>query len=271
MTDESGPKAASHKTELAVAGEARRSKKENFKDYFDLQYDAARIISERKKIPFEDALFLFTTFFKHFGLASVDGKTDPSNPQWQRYVDGLKEHKDDPFEYTYNFYLELPPKMPKPIEQRFGCFNFDAPDEKGTIYIHFTNADRDGQGPLSSSKMDRRKGELRDMFTYVKQTYPDAKFAEGGSWLYSREEYRRLFPTSFGESRIPVVQNERIQHSGYWGQVQDHNGSVKPDVAAQLLEKLKQIDPERIGEAFPHVPYRTKAPIEDFYAFYGIE
>ena len=119
--------------------------------------------------------------------------------------------------------------------------------------------------------MEKRKQELKAMFTHIKQTYPHATTVKGGSWLYNLEAYRRLFPSSFGESRQPFELSRRTQGMHYWGQFIDRNGQIKPELAQKLLENLKSVDEEHVGDSFPFPPLLTEAPLEDFYKFYGIE
>lgn len=238
------------------------------KDFFALQYEAAKIVSEKLHIPLGDTLFTNTVLFKRFGL-----KGDESNPEWVNFLKGLSSHQDDPISYIYDFYQQSPRPMPEASGQRFGCFGFDPADEKGAIQIHFRNEDRDSTSPLSNEKIEKRKQELKAMFTHIKQTYPDATTVRGGSWLYNLEAYRRLFPLSFGDSRRPFEYSGRTRGLHYWGQFLDRRGQIKPDLAKKLLDnlQLQNLDMNHIGTSFPLPPLLTEAPIKDFYEFYGIE
>ncbi|MFA7302848.1 MAG: hypothetical protein WC030_03830 [Candidatus Paceibacterota bacterium] len=240
------------------------------KEFFGLQYSAAQILSEKLQIPLEEALFKYTVFPRRFGLAASGGSVDTSNPRWQTYVQGLKEHPDDPVEYTLAFYRESPSEAPRSPEFVFGCFSFEPPLEDGVVKIHFNNTDTDEKGPLSNEKIEKRKQELTEMFTHIKQTYPQAAIVRGASWLYEREEYRRLFPASYCDSRQPFEQGKRIQGMHYWGQFLDSKREVRPELAQQFLDNLKEVDTDHILDAFPALPNKVEAPMADFYAFYGI-
>lgn len=246
--------------------EERLIPKEFFKDFFGLQYSAAKTMGERLHIPLGEALFTYTMFFRRFGLVG-----DESNHEWVKYLEGLASHTDDPISYTYDFYKQLQKQAPKTAEQRYGCFGFDPADENGIIKIHFRNEDRDSTSPLSIEKIEKRKQELKTMFTHIKQTYPNATAVQGGSWLYNLETYRRLFPPSFGDSRRPFELSRRTRGMHYWGQFIDHKGQIKPGLGEKLLDNLKDVDEDHVGASFPLQPLLTEAPIQDFYKFYGIE
>lgn len=240
-----------------------------FREFFELQFATAKILSEQRHIPFAQALFTFTNIPRRLGLGVSD---DSSSPEWQQYVQGLAGHLDDPVAYTYEFYKQSPARTRPEKPGRFGCFRFDAPSADGTVEIHFSNADKDDVGPLSSEKIEKRKQELKEMFTHIKQTYPEATTVLCGSWLLGREEFRRFFPASFGDSRQPFRLSRRTQGSHYWGQFLDRSGQVRPELAEKFLGALKQLNADQqVVEAFPTPPYIAKAPIEDFYKFYGIE
>ena len=108
------------------------------------------------------------------------------------------------------------------------------------------------------------------MFTYVKQTYADAKEVRGGSWLYHLEAYRRLFPPVYGDSRQVQEGNTSFQGTSNWGQFLDHREGVKSALREQFLENLKKLEMHRLWEIFPLPAYRTHAPIQAFYDLYNV-
>jgi hypothetical protein len=166
--------------------------------------------------------------------------------------------------------VQSPPESLPPGQQQFGCFSCDSPDADGMVRIHFTNRDNDGIGPLSHIKIEKRRQELKAMFTDVKQTYADAKEVRGGSWLYHLEAYRRLFPPVYGDSREVLEARSHFQGSSSWGQFLDHREGVKPALREQFLENLKKLDKHRLWAVFPLPVYRAQAPIQAFYDFYKI-
>lgn len=241
------------------------------KDYFDIQLAFAKVVNEKTGISLDKVLFTHTNFFRQFGLGNVSSM-DESNPSWQEYIKGVTslQHQNEITDYTYEFYLRSPEgkKRPKLI---FGCFNCDPINEQdGVVYLHFYNVDKDGTSPLSANKIEKRKSELRDMFSYIKHMYPGAKIVRGGSWLHSLEAYRRLFPPAYNDSRRPVTA-DRFQGTSYWGQFLKHDGQIRDNLREEFLDRLQEIDPSHIADAFPMRKFRTEAPIEDFYSFYGVD
>jgi hypothetical protein len=167
--------------------------------------------------------------------------------------------------------VQSPPESLPPGQRQFGCFSCDSPDADGMVRIHFTNRDNDGIGPLSRAKIEKRKQELTTMFTYVKQTYADAKVVRGGSWLYHLEAYRRLFPPVYGDSRELLEGLSHFQGTSSWGQFLDHREGVKPALRAQFLENLKKLNKDRLWAVFPLPVYRAHAPLQAFYDFYKVD
>ena len=109
------------------------------------------------------------------------------------------------------------------------------------------------------------------MFTYVKQTYANAKAVRGGSWLYHLEAYRRLFPPVYGDSREVLEGTARFQGTSSWGQFLDHHEAVKPALREQFLANLATLDLQRLWEVFPLPTYSAQAPIQAFYDWYHVE
>ena len=85
------------------------------------------------------------------------------------------------------------------------------------------------------------------MYAHIKRFHAEAKKVIGSSWLYNREAYTRLFPREYGQSarasRLGLVGR------GLWGQLRTF---------------------EQQGRCFPYQMLIVEAPIELFYAFYGI-
>ena len=77
--------------------------------------------------------------------------------------------------------------------------------------------DTSGNGPLATSTMDDRIGELTKMFTVIKQQHPDIKKVQGGSWLYNYENYRNLFPSEF-TNEMQAREKPQTQYMVIWGQ-----------------------------------------------------
>jgi hypothetical protein len=138
------------------------------------------------------------------------------------------------------------------------------------VRIHFDNVEPDEEtGPLARTRIEARRAELVAMFGFVRERHPEAKSVYGGSWLYNLEAYRRLFPSAYGDSRRPP-ERARLSGTSSWGQFLDRRGGLKADLAARLIAGLDTLDLQAPWRAFPLPTLATEAPIETFYAFYGV-
>jgi hypothetical protein len=249
----------------------REERAEKLRDYFALQLRFAAAVAATAAFPLSEAVFQCTNFYRRFGLGRVQGA--PMAPEWNTYTDQLMtlETHEQRVAWTQAYFVQSRPESLPPGQRQFGCFSCDPPDADGRVRIHFTNRDHDGIGPLSRIKMDIRRQELQAMFTYVKETYADAKAVRGGSWLYHLEAYRRLFPPVYGDSREVLEETSRFQGTSSWGQFLDHREGVKPALREQFLENLTKLNMHRLWEVFPLPACRAQALIEAFYDFYDID
>jgi hypothetical protein len=59
---------------------------------------------------------------------------------------------------------------------------------------------------------------------------------------------------------------------GLWGQFLRHDRRINDILAAQFLQQVSQLQAEeQYIQCFPYRLMTTKAPIEEFYTFYGIK
>jgi hypothetical protein len=244
---------------------------QRLKDYFDLQLRFAKAVADTAALPLAETVAHCTNFHQRFGLGRW--QDTPVSPAWAIYTERLStcETHEQRVAWTQTFFAQSPPESLPPGQRQFGCFGCDPLDADGRVRIHFLNRDHHGGGPLSRAKIEARRHELNAMFTYVKQTYADAKEVRGGSWLYHLESYRRLFPPVYGDSRQIQEGDVRFQGSSRWGQFLDHREGVKPDLREPFLANLKTLDLHRLWEVFPLPTYRVQAPIQAFYDMYQID
>jgi hypothetical protein len=117
--------------------------------------------------------------------------------------------------------------------------------------------------------MAARLAELRDMFSHIHGTFPDANQVTGGSWLYNREAYTRLFPASFGASA--QIDEPHYQFRGLWGQFLRHDLTMNDALVTEFLGRVHQLHTEKdMARCFPCQSLITCAPISDFYLFYEL-
>jgi hypothetical protein len=118
--------------------------------------------------------------------------------------------------------------------------------------------------------MGERRRELETIFAYIKRFFPAARHVEGRSWLYGTEAYRRLFPEDYVRSRVMIENDKRFQGMARWGQFLDREGNVKPPLKETFLRNIDRLDVSRLWQTFPLPSFRVSAPIDLFYACYGI-
>ena len=256
---------------VAVSTE-RRMRSERLHGYFDLQLRFAQTVAEISSLPFTDIVARYTNFHRRFGLGRLQGV--PCADEWTCYVDQfplLKTH-DQRVAWTQAFFLQSSEESPSANEHRFGCFSCTPPNAEGILRIHFANRDNEGgNGPLNHTKIDRRKRELKERFTFIKSTYPSTTGVRGTSWLYHTQAYRRLFPFQYGDSRVIRKTALRFDGTSSWGQFLDHQEQIKPDLREVFLQNLKKLDMDNLWRVFPLPALVTNAPVEVFYDLYDVD
>ncbi len=236
-------------------------------EFFAIQIAFARKTSEISSQLYAEAILRNTALYRIFGL---DWSLDPVHPVWQAYVQGLKQTEED-VHWTYQYYLEryAADTIPSYNTPRWGCFSYEYASEQQVIHMHFSNLDFSGYGPLSHLRKDARIADLRSMYAHIKRFHPDAQKVIGSSWLYNREAYTRLFPKEYGESarasRLSLIGR------GLWGQFLRRDERINQQLADLFLKRVSQLRIiEQQEQCFPYQMLIVEAPIELFYAFYGI-
>jgi len=108
------------------------------------------------------------------------------------------------------------------------------------------------------------------MFTHIRGAVPAATTVLGNSWLYNLEAYTRLFPPSY---TLQMEENTDgvLQQLVLWYQCYDRFWEAKPEMAAELLQRVEQVtDLADLRFCFPYQRLRPRAPIAAFYTFYDI-
>lgn len=232
------------------------------RDFFNIQVEFAKKLAKVSGQPFFDLLRTRTDVY---GRLELGKSLDVNNPIWQEFIAGGEEGVA---ERAYNIYMTPGHNSSKKREKVwFGCFNPEYNPEKKTVYVHFGPKEKTGS-PFDNP--EKRKQELREMFEYVKNNYPDAQFVAGHSWLYSVERYKNLFPPEY----TAHMKVEESTSPGYatWGQFVDRNQKTKPKARDTFFKKLESATTEQ--EVFDAIPLKVLSPqttIDNFYRYYGIE
>jgi hypothetical protein len=237
--------------------------------FFKVQLAFARRVAEITAQPFAKAALHFTALYRILGL---EPPFDPTQPVWSVFAVLLDVNT--PIQtlagQARDFYLARFDQIPQMSENRhWGCFAFDYDVTTLSVRLHFSQQDRSGLGPLSSERTQVRLAELRAMFDHIHKTLPEAQQVRGGSWLYNREAYTRLFPSSFGASA--EVDQPHYQFRGLWGQFLRYDLAPNEVLVETFLERVLQLHVEKdMASCFPCQSLITLAPIGDFYTFYGL-
>lgn len=242
------------------------------RDYVDLQVRFAERVAEASGAPLDAALLRYTNLHRRMGLG-VPGLGEPA-AVWANMVDGIAEL---PHAARVARIHEMAERMGDggavllPGRVAFGCFACEPPDTEGMVRIHFGNrVPQAGAGPLHSSRIAERRGELTEMVGWLARKHPGARRIDGGSWLYNLDAYRRLFPPEFAASRDPRNGPEYLHGLSTWGQFIDYRAQVRPDVRDRFLAALPALDMAAPHRVFPYQVLFTTAPFEAFLREYGV-
>jgi hypothetical protein len=237
--------------------------------FFEAQLAFARRVAEITAQSFAEAALQVTALYRILGL---DPPFDPAQPVWSEFAILLEANT--PIQTLARqvraFYLARFDQIPLMSANRhWGCFAFDHDVTTQFVRLHFSQQDKSGLGPLCRERMAVRLAELRAMFGYIHEMAPEAQQVRGGSWLYNREAYTRLFPPSFGAS--VEVDQPHYQFRGLWGQFLRFDLAPNDPLIEIFLERVQQLRVEKaMARCFPYQSLITLAPINDFYTFYGL-
>ncbi|WP_437320280.1 hypothetical protein [Sorangium sp. So ce385] len=235
------------------------------REFFDLQLTFAETAAALSGLSLELALLNYTNLYVRFGLGR---DFDSEHELWRAYVAGLKTAADARA-WTYRYYLMAAEANTSPaVLAAVGCFSYAVLDSN-VVRLHFRNVDPEGCSPLSAARYGQRRAELTKLFARIKSEFAQELVVAGVSWLYNLNAYRRLFPRDY-------VASARAVHGLYrsmplWGQFLHHGGGVKTTMARTFLEAIaERRSIAELGDCFPLPVLTVEAPIQSFYAFYGV-
>ncbi|HXB43053.1 MAG TPA: hypothetical protein VNV85_03315 [Puia sp.] len=234
-------------------------------EFFEIQEYFALRVSKILKVPFDEALLRYTSFYKRIGVGNWDFNI--SNPLWLSFIERISGGQP-PAEAAFDLYKATQPRI---IDNatRFGCMGFDC---RGvTIVMHFRNDFNSAQGPLSKRHRIDRLTELKEMFSYISRYYCYAQFVEGCSWLYNYEAYCRLFPQEY-IAAMELVQETPVRLHSAWGQFINSSGEINSERTAIFKQKVEAATSiVELLDSFPFSIYKSRVEIKFFYFFYGVQ
>lgn len=227
--------------------------------FFDLQLRFAHRVATLAGMPLAQALLDYTNLYVRWGLGRG---FDAAHPVWQAYLCGLAPSLAANQEWTWHVYQgRRAHDVPAPAAASVGCFSY-ATEGPGQIRLHFHNADTSGQSPLAASRREHRAQELAALFDLVQRNEPLGARVRGTSWLYQIEAYRRLFPTGYLATAMPV---QRFRNMPLWGQFLDRHGDLRPEVAEPFVHRMEcATDLQGLTASFALQPLALDAPMGVF-------
>ncbi len=246
--------------------QSRQEKLERLRPFYELQLLFAQKISELRNKPLAEALAECTTLYADIGLPY--DPTPAHDAHWAAFVANVTALPNNAIRLEYiTERIAQAPERHVPGVYWHGCFGYELTSDR-SVQIHFRNTDASRKGPLSKKRRAARLQELREMFEEIQTNHPKITTVNGRSWLYSREEYRTLFPLSYQRNIMPIKKSSYFTGQGYWGQFVTSDGSVNSELAKQFIKNLKKLDLSNPSLVFPVKMFKTSAPIEDFFALY---
>ncbi|MBI3576702.1 hypothetical protein HY086_01535 [Candidatus Gottesmanbacteria bacterium] len=259
-------------------------------EYFDAQVRFAKKWSELSGDTFEKSLIDKTALYRR--IVGEIGSKKKQNQLWFKAVEQVSRKSDvtSASRLLYSTYLKqehskyVVPTHHEDDGKHFGSFGFDYFEHnrlnngKNTVKIHFINTQRGEKSGLNKDFQFQRREDLKRMFNYIKEKYPDAEEVIGGSWLYALPGYRDSFPPKFIASMKRMVPDsfdsaipDSVPHMSFtgnsvWGQFVNRSGGPRVDAYKKFIDGVNTsrtlVD---LIEAFPMKTMQPKAPISVFY------
>jgi hypothetical protein len=238
--------------------------------FLAIQLTFARGMAALTGQPIQEAILRRTALYRILGL---DWSLDPAAPVWRRFIQAAGDDGGDS-EAAYAVYAERYARGLVPdydtSRPHWGCFSYEFDADTKVVRLHFANLDTSGHGPLSNQRREARLNDLRAMFSSIRAEHPDAERVHGGTWLYNRREYTRLFPKEYGDSAR--VDHPHLIARGLWGQFLRHGNQMNEEAVTTFLARLAELrDAEDYAACFPFQNLLTDAPIAAFYSLYGVD
>jgi hypothetical protein len=200
-------------------------------------------------------------------IGNYDWDLSKDSEYWKEFTLRYEKGED-----VVNIAHEMYEKNYKEFSHKwFGCFRYRYVEDKdgnGIVKLHFLNDRANGDGPLASSQISSRLRELKTLFEDVKSNNSNAKFVEGGSWLYNLESYRRLFPSEYIQSMKSISPKPGMLV--IWGQFINSEWGINKERENKFMNNLENCKTEdELLNIFEFVELFPKCEIKYFYNFYS--
>lgn len=245
-------------------------KKEQYpKELFHMLIEYAKKRSQILDIDILECIKTSTPIYFVIGNYSWD--FNPESKYWKELVRRYREG-EDLVDVTYELHLTNY-QSPDGKKKWFGCFGYKYVEDEngvGTIKIHFLNDGKSKEGPLALSQKPKRLKELKEIFLEIKEKHPNARYVQGGSWLYNLDSYKRLFPKEYLEN-MKSRKEPKTSILVVWGQFLNSEWEIKEKEYKEFLKKLsKAKDLEDLNNLFEMKVLYPKCDIKYFYEYQKI-
>ncbi len=241
-------------------------KEEYPKELFHLIIKYAEKRSEISNIDLIETIKSHTPIYYLIGNYDWEFKED--SIYWKEFLQRY-ENGEDLVELVYDMYIKNYQEFSN--HKWFGCFRYRFVEDEngeGIIKMHFLNDRTSKEGPLASSQKENRLKELKDLFEDVKKNHPNAKYVQGGSWLYNLEAYRRLFPKEYFVGMKSI--SPKPQMLVIWGQFVNSEWGLNKERAERFLSRLEKAKTEEdLNNIFELIELFPRCEIKYFYDFYS--
>jgi len=241
-------------------------KEEYPKELIELIIQYAKKKSQISNLELIETIKNFTPIY--YLIGNYDWEIKEDSIYWKEFLERY-EKGEDLVKLVYDMYIKNYQEFTN--HKWFGCFRYRyVEDEKGNgiIKMHFLNDGTSKEEPLSSSQKGNRLNELKELFEDVKKNHPNAKYVQGGSWLYNLESYKRLFPKEYFVNNKSI--HPKPQMLVIWGQFVNSEWEINKERSEKFLEKLKECKTEEdLKNVFELIELFPKCDIGYFYDFYS--
>ena len=205
---------------------------------------------------------------RYYLIGNHDWECNDDSIYWKEFLERY-ETEEDLVELVYDMYIKNYEEFSN--HKWFGCFRYRFVEDEsgnGIVKLHFLNDRTSQEGPLALSQKGNRLKELKKLFEDVKRNHPNAKYVQGGSWLYNLESYKRLFPKEYINNMKSIY--PKPQMLVIWGQFINSGWGINNESAQRFLEKLGKCKTEEdLKNIFELIELFPKCEIEHFYEFYS--
>jgi hypothetical protein len=241
-------------------------KEEYPKELISLIIEYAKKKSEISKSDLIETIKNHTPIY--YLIGNYDWKFKEDSIYWKEFLERNKQ-EEYLVELIYDMYIKNHQEFSD--HKWFGCFGYrfiEDDNGNGIVKIHFLNDRTSSEGPLASSQKENRLKELKELFEDVKKNHPNAKYVQGGSWLYNLESYKRLFPKEYINNMDSI--DPKPQMLVIWGQFINSEWEINEDRSERFLERLEKCKTEEdLKNVFELLELFPKCEIEYFYDFYS--